>query len=132
MSLPVLATLALFVALTQAQTANPVVTPVTDTYIPHASYPYSDIFGTGPISAYRETQELSYDDPPSTSLVSIVKKKNRNGLLVKNQNFFAENFRDFAEVLSQNWTFSYRRCCVYPAWYDLQLRSVFNYTNLHI
>lgn len=73
MSLPVFATLALLFVFAHGQTVSPVnsvVTPVTNTYIPHASYPYSDVYGTGPISAYRETPGGSYDDPPSTSLVS--------------------------------------------------------------
>lgn len=59
----------LAVVFVEAQTANPQ-NPVTDAYIPHASYPFSDMFGTGPISAYRENPLDSYDDPPSTSLVS--------------------------------------------------------------
>lgn len=43
---------------------------VTDGYVPHASYPYSDTYGTGPVEAYRETAGVSYGEPPSTSLVS--------------------------------------------------------------
>lgn len=69
MSLPILASLALLFVVAHAEVVSSV-TPVTETYIPHASYPYSDVFGTGPINAYRESPGGSYDDPPSTSLVS--------------------------------------------------------------
>lgn len=62
--------LVLLAVFADAQTASPVST-ATDTYIPHVSYPYSDTYGTGPISAYRETPAATYADPPSTSLVSI-------------------------------------------------------------
>lgn len=69
MGLPVLATLTLLFVFAHGEIVSSV-TPVTETYIPHASYPYSDVFGMGPINAYRETPGGSYNDPPSTSLVS--------------------------------------------------------------